>query len=62
MYDVVEMVVELIFANDLISHGHTQRLHRVSEGVVISADHLVAKVNHLLFSCHPIIITKQPSK
>ena len=52
MYDGVEMLVELIFFDYFIGHGHSQRLHGVCEGVVIGSDHLVEVVHYVFLEVH----------
>lgn len=55
-YDGVEVLVELVLADDLVSHGYSEGLHGVGEGVVVGADHLVEVVHHVLFEVHHDII------
>lgn len=53
------MLVQIIFSHDLICHCNSQWLHWVSVGVVISSDHLVEIVDHVLLRTHLNIITLQ---
>ena len=51
-YHCVEVLIEVVFADDLVGHGHPEGFHGVSEGVVVGADHLVEVVNHIFFRGH----------
>lgn len=52
MYDGVEMLVELIFFDYFIGHGHSEGFHGVCEGVVVGADHLVEVVHYVFLEVH----------
>ena len=51
-YDGVEMLVELIFFDYFIGHGHSEGFHGVCEGVVVGADHLVEVVHYVFLEVH----------
>lgn len=51
------MLVQLVLFDDLIGHGDSERLHGVTVGVVVGADHLVEVVDHVLFVIDHILQT-----
>lgn len=55
MYDLVEMVVELVFFYYLVGHGDAQGLHWVINGVVVGADHAVEVVDDVFFEVHHFV-------
>ena len=50
------MLVQIVFTDDLVSHGHAEGLHGMGEGVVVGPDHLVEVVDCVFFSCHYVYI------
>jgi hypothetical protein len=54
-YDCLEMLVEFVSLDNLVSHGDSEGLHGVCVGVVVGAYHFVEVVNHVLFEVHHLL-------
>lgn len=50
------MLIQLIFPDNLVCHGHAEGLHRMGEGVVIGPDHLVEVVDYIFVRVHYVYI------
>lgn len=51
-YDFIEVVVQLVFFDNFISHSDSQWFHGVVDCVVVGADHSIEIINHILLVIH----------
>ena len=51
-YNSVEMLINFILLDNLISDGNPEWLHRMIDSIMVSANHVIKEVNNIFFHFH----------